>query len=87
VGAARAHECSLYREPHRKPNAVCANRSIIKLRKIVAGGLHPHRPLVEATPKHSPSCVVGYNKRWSSARTHVVQFDARAFMTVLLSLR
>jgi len=87
VGAARAHECSLYRKPHRKPNAVCANRSIVKLRKIVAGGLYPHRPLVEATPKHSPSCVVGCYKPRSSARTHVVQFDARAFMAVLLGLR
>lgn len=33
--------------------SVCANRSIVKLRKIEAGGLYP-----DATLKQSPSCVV-----------------------------
>ncbi|KAL1274078.1 hypothetical protein QQF64_026892 [Cirrhinus molitorella] len=56
-----------------------AQRSIVKLREIV-GGLYPHRPLVEAT-REAVTLLCGI-KRCSSARTHVAQLDARAFMAV-----
>lgn len=61
-----------------------AQRSIVKLRETV-GGLYPHRPLVEAT-REAVTLLCG-TKRCSSARTHAVQLDARAFMTVWLGLR